>query len=325
MRGRRRDPRRQRGRPALPRGLRRRKQPARRRSHGGTARRSRDPVRAGLHRERGRSHQRLLRAAQHHDANRALELVLRIEQVMADVFEHADEGEYAARVRTRARPAPARRRRRVAGARLRRVSGALPEVWSPDSAWCPTRTASSCRTTRAGSPGGRDPRRPAPARAPSGVHEGTARRAGHLPMGETGTGCRASRSCDRPGRPGHLPRARAAGRVSGREAARRRRQRVREAARAGHDRHARRLRRQPRSSAASRASGPRANRRSPPASRAAAHAGRAAAIPGGEARKVGSIGIHVNKGVTTHGLAINVNNDLQPFDWVVPAQSRGCG
>jgi lipoyl(octanoyl) transferase len=40
--------------------------------------------------------------------------------------------------------------------------------------------------------------------------------------------------------------------------------------------------------------------------------------PAGEARKIGSIGIHVSRGVTTHGLAINVNNDLQPFEWVVP-------
>jgi lipoyl(octanoyl) transferase len=40
--------------------------------------------------------------------------------------------------------------------------------------------------------------------------------------------------------------------------------------------------------------------------------------PAGGARKIGSIGIHVNRGVSTHGLAINVNNDLQPFEWVVP-------
>jgi len=39
---------------------------------------------------------------------------------------------------------------------------------------------------------------------------------------------------------------------------------------------------------------------------------------GGEARKIGSIGIHVSRGISTHGLAINVNNDLQPFEWVVP-------
>jgi lipoyl(octanoyl) transferase len=38
----------------------------------------------------------------------------------------------------------------------------------------------------------------------------------------------------------------------------------------------------------------------------------------GEARKIGSIGVHVSRGITTHGFAINVNNDLQPFEWVVP-------
>ena len=41
-------------------------------------------------------------------------------------------------------------------------------------------------------------------------------------------------------------------------------------------------------------------------------------LPGGEARKIGSIGIHVSGGITTHGLAVNVNNDLQPFEWIVP-------
>jgi lipoyl(octanoyl) transferase len=46
--------------------------------------------------------------------------------------------------------------------------------------------------------------------------------------------------------------------------------------------------------------------------------GPSAAEAGGEARKIGSIGIHVSRGVTTHGLAVNVNNDLQPFEWIVP-------
>jgi lipoyl(octanoyl) transferase len=36
------------------------------------------------------------------------------------------------------------------------------------------------------------------------------------------------------------------------------------------------------------------------------------------ARKIGSIGIHVSRGISTHGLAVNVNNDLQPFEWIVP-------
>ena len=35
-------------------------------------------------------------------------------------------------------------------------------------------------------------------------------------------------------------------------------------------------------------------------------------------RKIGSIGVHVQRGVTTHGWAINVDNDLQPFEWIVP-------
>ena len=34
--------------------------------------------------------------------------------------------------------------------------------------------------------------------------------------------------------------------------------------------------------------------------------------------KIGSIGVHVSRGVTTHGFAVNVDNDLQPFEWVVP-------
>jgi lipoyl(octanoyl) transferase len=42
------------------------------------------------------------------------------------------------------------------------------------------------------------------------------------------------------------------------------------------------------------------------------------------ARKIGSIGLHISRGVTTHGLAINVNNDLQPFEWVVPCGIQGC-
>ncbi|HYP55439.1 MAG TPA: lipoyl(octanoyl) transferase LipB [Solirubrobacterales bacterium] len=46
--------------------------------------------------------------------------------------------------------------------------------------------------------------------------------------------------------------------------------------------------------------------------------------PEGEARKIGSIGVHVSRGVTSHGLAINVNNDLQPFEWVVPCGIEGC-
>jgi lipoyl(octanoyl) transferase len=39
--------------------------------------------------------------------------------------------------------------------------------------------------------------------------------------------------------------------------------------------------------------------------------------------KIGSIGVHVSRGVTTHGFAVNVQNDLQPFEWVVPCGLDG--
>jgi lipoate-protein ligase B len=42
----------------------------------------------------------------------------------------------------------------------------------------------------------------------------------------------------------------------------------------------------------------------------------------GEA-KIGSIGVHVSRGVTTHGFAVNVDNDLQPFSWVVACGGEG--
>ena len=42
----------------------------------------------------------------------------------------------------------------------------------------------------------------------------------------------------------------------------------------------------------------------------------------GEA-KIGSIGVHVSRGVTTHGFAVNVDGDLQPFEWIVPCGIDG--
>jgi len=38
----------------------------------------------------------------------------------------------------------------------------------------------------------------------------------------------------------------------------------------------------------------------------------------GRIAKIASIGVRVSGGVTTHGLAVNVDNDLQPFEWIVP-------
>ncbi len=40
-------------------------------------------------------------------------------------------------------------------------------------------------------------------------------------------------------------------------------------------------------------------------------------------RKIASLGVHVARGVTTHGFAVNVENDLQPFSWIVPCGLEG--
>jgi lipoyl(octanoyl) transferase len=36
-----------------------------------------------------------------------------------------------------------------------------------------------------------------------------------------------------------------------------------------------------------------------------------------EERKIASIGVHVSRGVSTHGFAVNVTNKLEPFGWIV--------
>jgi lipoate-protein ligase B len=40
-------------------------------------------------------------------------------------------------------------------------------------------------------------------------------------------------------------------------------------------------------------------------------------------RKIGSIGLHISHGVTTHGLSLNVDGDLTPFEWIVPCGLGG--
>ncbi|MBI5406714.1 MAG: lipoyl(octanoyl) transferase LipB [Nitrospirae bacterium] len=42
-----------------------------------------------------------------------------------------------------------------------------------------------------------------------------------------------------------------------------------------------------------------------------------------EGEKIGSIGVRVIRGVTMHGFSLNVNNDLAPFDKIVPCNIRG--
>jgi lipoyl(octanoyl) transferase len=34
-------------------------------------------------------------------------------------------------------------------------------------------------------------------------------------------------------------------------------------------------------------------------------------------RKIASVGVHISQGVSSHGFAVNVENDLDPFSWVV--------
>ena len=45
---------------------------------------------------------------------------------------------------------------------------------------------------------------------------------------------------------------------------------------------------------------------------------------GRKRRKIASIGVHVSRGITRHGFAVNVSNDLQPFEWVVPCGIDNC-
>ncbi len=42
-----------------------------------------------------------------------------------------------------------------------------------------------------------------------------------------------------------------------------------------------------------------------------------------EDRKIASIGVHVSRGVSTHGFAVNVENDMEPFSWIVPCGLDG--
>ncbi len=37
-----------------------------------------------------------------------------------------------------------------------------------------------------------------------------------------------------------------------------------------------------------------------------------------EERKIASIGVHMRRSITTHGFAINVEMDLEPWQWIVP-------
>lgn len=51
----------------------------------------------------------------------------------------------------------------------------------------------------------------------------------------------------------------------------------------------------------------------------------AAGVGSGRIRKIGSIGLKVSRGVTSHGLAINVDDDLSPFEWINSCGIERCG
>jgi lipoyl(octanoyl) transferase len=42
-----------------------------------------------------------------------------------------------------------------------------------------------------------------------------------------------------------------------------------------------------------------------------------------EDRKIASIGVHLSGGISTHGFALNVDNDLEPFSWIIPCGLGG--
>jgi lipoyl(octanoyl) transferase len=40
-------------------------------------------------------------------------------------------------------------------------------------------------------------------------------------------------------------------------------------------------------------------------------------------KEIASIGIHVSRGITTHGFTINVNNEIRPFSYIAPCGVQG--
>ena len=43
-----------------------------------------------------------------------------------------------------------------------------------------------------------------------------------------------------------------------------------------------------------------------------------------QGRKIGSVGITVRRGISFHGLALNIHTDLAPFEWINPCGIQSC-
>lgn len=50
----------------------------------------------------------------------------------------------------------------------------------------------------------------------------------------------------------------------------------------------------------------------------------AGGVGSGRIRKIGSIGLRVSRGITSHGLSINVSGDLTPFEWINSCGIESC-
>ncbi len=57
----------------------------------------------------------------------------------------------------------------------------------------------------------------------------------------------------------------------------------------------------------------------------ASAASTAAGVASGRIRKIGSIGLKITRGITSHGLSINVTSDLSPFEWINSCGIERCG